>query len=232
MIVIIRRRRLVAAFLLSLLLCFFLWQINRDVFVVSVLNASGPLRGKTICIDPGHGGRDPGAIGGGLQEKNLNLDMARKTAAYLRKQGARVIMTRNEDRSRAQHRLKGSFQLAELYQRSKLPSKIGAQALISIHCNSEVKKIYYGSQTFFEKGDSAGKGLAKAIQKELIAIRPSKRIAVPGEYYLLEKVKAPAVIVEVGYLSHPGDALLLASPNFRTAVAEAIGRGVVAYFGK
>lgn len=227
-----RKRRLIAVFLFGMILCIFFWQLQQGNFVIPVLNSNGSLRGKTICIDPGHGGRDPGAIGGGLQEKHLNLDMARKTASFLRKQGAKVILTRNGDQSRAQHSLHGSLQRAELFQRSRLPDKIGAEVLISIHCNSEAKKIYYGPQTFFEKGNSASSSLARAIQKELLTVLPSKRRAVPGEYYLLKKVKAPAVIVEVGYLSHPGDAKLLASPGFRTVVAEAIGRGVVAYFGK
>jgi len=220
------------AVIIFLVLGMGIWQCSRGSLVTSVLSTSGPLKGKTICLDPGHGGRDPGAVGGGLQEKDLNLDLAKKTAAFLRRQGANVMLTRTGDQQRAKHKLQGSFQLAELYQRSRLPQKTGAHIFISIHCNSEAKQIYLGPQTFFENGDRAGGRLARAIQKELIAVRPAKRRAVPGEYYLLRKIQAPSVIVEVGYLSHAEDVRLLASASFRTAVAEAIGRGVLAYFAK
>lgn len=232
MILVINKRRLAAALLLGLLLVLFLWQGKERGLILAASANSGPLKGKTICLDPGHGGRDPGAVRNSLKEKNLNLDIAKKTAAFLRSQGAHVVMTRTGDYSRARKRLQGSMQRAELYQRSRLSAKAGAQILISIHCNSDTHKNYYGPQTFFEAGDQAGSRLARSIQKELLKVRPAKRSAVAGNYYLLKEVETPAVIVEVGFLSNPEDAKLLASPFYRQRIAEAIGRGVLAYFGR
>lgn len=226
-----KERWLVAAFLLclSLTLTVYCWQQDGQ-WDIPVLAKFDALKGTVICIDPGHGGRDPGAVWRGTYEKDINLHIAKYLAAILRKQGVQVILTRIKDEHCAIKPLNGSFQLAELNRRLQIAQRSKAQILVSIHCNSEKKCIYWGAQTFFGAGKSKSKELAQDIQRKLVNVRNTKRKAVAGNYYLLKNSNIPAVIVEVGYLSHKKDRSLLKSSSFRWKVAYAIAQGIASYY--
>lgn len=227
------RRRLTAALILIIAVYFsYSWWNEAGQWVIPVGTKAGSLLGRTICIDPGHGGRDPGAVWGKIMEKNLNLNMARELEKILRKEGVRVVLTRTGDQNRAIKPRNGSYQLAELFLRARTSAINKAELYISIHCNSEKTRTYYGPQTFYEQNDPKGARLAKEIQKELVSLRPTNRKAISGKYYLLEKVTVPTVIVEVGYLSHGGDRSLLQQASFRRQAAGAIARGIKNYFKK
>lgn len=208
----------------------YIWVPQPEWEVLPAMVNTGPLLGKTICLDPGHGGRDPGAVFGDIEEKDLNLDITRKLAGYLNKQGAKVVLTRSGDGGRVPYPLGGSLQRAELYQRARLPALSRAQLFISIHCNSEAMKVYYGPQTFYNSGDKRGAHLARKIQQELVELRQTHRRALPGKYYLLQNSAVPSVIVEVGFLSHSGERALLISNDYRQRLAQAIGRGIINYY--
>lgn len=225
------KRWLGAAFLfcLSLTLTRY-WWLQEGQWDIPVLASMGTLKDKIICIDPGHGGRDPGAVWRKTYEKDINLHIAKYLTTILKKQGARVILTRIKDEHCASKPLQGSFQLAELNRRLEIAQRSGAQLLISIHCNSEKKCIYWGPQTFYGTGKQKSRELAREIQHQLVNVRHTKRRAVEGDYYLLRNSNVPAVIVEVGYLSHERDRVLLKSNNFRWKIAYAIAQGIVNYY--
>lgn len=224
-------RRLRAVFFLCLSIFYSLfWWSQEGWIIMPVMSSRGFLQGRVICIDPGHGGRDPGAVAGRVKEKDMNLDIARKLAKSLQREGARVFMTRTGDKGRAVKPLQGSFQLAELNQRARLVKDIKAHVFISVHCNSDPQSMYYGPQTFYKEGSQRGASLARFVQLELVGIRKTNRRAIPGRYYLLNNSAVPAVIVEVGYLSNKGDLTLLGKEGFRQSLAEAITRGVINFY--
>ncbi|MFZ5755026.1 MAG: N-acetylmuramoyl-L-alanine amidase family protein [Bacillota bacterium] len=231
MLTLIQKRRPTAAFLLCLSLLYtYFWWVTEVQWVVPTLNGTGPLKGKIICLDAGHGGRDPGAVAGRVLEKDINLDITKRVAVLLKKEGARPVLTRTRDKNMAYRPFQGSLQLAGLRERAHIAERSGGHVFVSIHCNSEAEGKYSGPQTFYERGNSRSAQLARLIQEELVQVRSTGRQAIPGDYYLLSSARSPAVIVEVGFLSHARDRSLLTSPPFRQQVAEAIARGILRYF--
>ena len=92
---------------------------------------------RTIVIDPGHGGKDPGAVGKKLKEKDVTLDIARRVAKILRKKGFRVILTRNYD------------VYLPLSQRAIIANRRGGDIFVSIHCNASFRKKSRGVEVYF-----------------------------------------------------------------------------------
>ncbi|MFZ5942923.1 MAG: N-acetylmuramoyl-L-alanine amidase family protein [Bacillota bacterium] len=211
--------------LLSLILAFVLVGQRSPFFYdwVLAVNAKG---GPLIVIDAGHGGRDPGAVAGGVLEKNINLEVAKKLQKILQSRGFRVVMTRNGDENLANWRDNGSFQRASLWQRAKISNTKKAFLLVSIHCNSDGNKTYHGAQTFYHPGSAQGQKAAASIQEELIKVRYTRRKAIPGDYYLLRNTNCTTVIVELGYLSNPGDFKFLNTTDSRNQYAQAIANGI------
>lgn len=179
-----------------------------------------------IVIDAGHGGRDPGAVTGRIYEKHINLDVAKRLKVLLHKKGYQVIMTRNSDTNLVNWRDRGSYQRASLWQRAQITRKTRATFLISIHCNSDRNRKYFGPQTFYQAQSVKGRELAVAIQRELSQVNPTRRQAIPGNYYLLNNTAIPTVIIELGYLSNTKDRALLTSSTQRARFAQAIARGI------
>lgn len=205
MVLVLRKRRLITVFFFGVC-CFitYLWLPEPEYEILPATAKKGPLAGKTICLDPGHGGRDPGAVFGVIREKDLNLDIARKLAAFLNQQGAKVVLTRSGDRTRAVFPVRGSLQRAELRLRARLPSITRSHLLISIHCNSEARKVYNGPQTFYQPEDNQGARLARKIQQELGKLRPTNRRAQPGDYYLLQNSTVPRLLWRLVFYPIPG----------------------------
>ncbi|WP_051273124.1 N-acetylmuramoyl-L-alanine amidase family protein [Desulfotruncus alcoholivorax] len=191
-----------------------------------------PLNSKTIAIDPGHGGYDPGAIYGNLYEKDINLKIARKLARRLEQKGARVILTRNGDYNYALVGMHGrDAKRYDFDQRIKIIQANNADIVLTIHVNSMRKSSYEGAETFYYPKSSAGKTLALSIQQELRTI-PSmtKRIAKVSNCYMLRRTNVPAVLVEVGYLSNKHERELLKDPDYHDLLTQKITAGVIQYF--
>src|SRR5581483_12114454 len=107
-----------------------------------------PLAGKVIVVDPGHGGRDPGAIANGVNEKDVNLAMGMDLKAVLESRGARVVMTRTSDVAL------GPNTDADLQARVNAAQSAHANAFVSIHANSTPNHDYTGATTYY--GPSCG----------------------------------------------------------------------------
>ncbi|WP_026079532.1 N-acetylmuramoyl-L-alanine amidase [Spirulina subsalsa] len=172
-----------------------------------------------VMLDPGHGGRDPGAVGiGGLQEKNVVLPISLRVAQLLEQQGVRVIMTRNNDT------------FVTLAGRAQMANRARATIFVSIHANaiSMSRPDVNGVETFFF--NSAGQRLASSIQNSILqSTSMNNRGVKPARFYVLRNTSMPSALVEVGFVTGNLDAPRLADPNFRNQMAEAIARGILLY---
>lgn len=223
-----RWRRLMIVVGAALALAAGVWsaQIGPAAMVVKVAP------GKIIVVDPGHGGPDPGCRGGGLVEKDLTLDIARRLAIVCRHAGMKAVLTRTADTDLGDPTLEGwlARKRHDLGQRAALAVPGRTDVFISIHANSFPEPVWHGSQTFYLRGRTRDAALARYVQDALVArLGPNVRREEAGEFLVLEKVKVPGVIVEVGFLSNQEEAALLGSAEYRQRVAEAIFGGVAAF---
>lgn len=196
----------------------------------------GPLEKKyKVVVDAGHGGYDPGAITKqGVYEKEINLEMAKRVKELLGPTGIEVLLTREEDIDYVPEGVKGrqARKQADLDYRISLAQEFEADILISLHLNATPSGRNTGAETFYYFDSVEGKRLAETIQQELIKVPGmNRRIAKPGEYYLLRNSPMPAVIVELGYISNPKEFARLQEPWYQDQLAKAVAKGVANYFG-
>ncbi|MCR4942300.1 MAG: N-acetylmuramoyl-L-alanine amidase [Campylobacter sp.] len=220
---------------------------------------------KTIVIDPGHGGNDPGAVNGRLKEKIVVMDIATKLSKELKKRGHRVYFTRNKDK------------FINLRTRTKFANDKMADIFISIHANAAPNKSkarsMHGIETFFlsparsersknaaaleNKSDIdemnyfskqtflnflnrekiiASNKLAIDIQREsLLALRKRYSGVSDGgvreaPFWVLVGALMPAVLVEVGYITHPSEGPRLYENTYQDSIAKGIANGLDDYF--
>lgn len=193
-----------------------------------------PLSGKVVAIDAGHGGPDGGASSSaGLVEKEVNLAISLYLRDYLQQSGAVVVMTREDDRDLADDTTKGysKRKTEDLHNRVALIEQKKADILVSIHLNSIPSAKWKGAQTFYNPANEEGKKLAGLIQSE-IKMNLSNTDRVPkteNTFYLLKALPIPGALVEVGFLSNPEEARLMADAKYQKKLAESIYRGVLRY---
>jgi len=181
------------------------------------------LQGRTIAIDPGHGGRDPGAVGvTGLQEKVVAMTTANKVAGYLRAQGAEVVLTRSGD------------YFVSLARRVNIAHNAGADIFVSIHANSHPNPGISGTETYYYNyGGNAysSRKLARLVQNQMVSESGLRNIGVKhGSFYVIRAPWIPSVLVELGFLSNWNDENLLKQDWFLDGQAQAITRGIINYF--
>lgn len=194
-----------------------------------------PLSGKIFVIDPGHGGLDGGAESrGGIQEKEIALNIAMHLRDYLNEAGALVIMTRETDKDLADFNTKGLSRrkLEDLQNRVSLANKSLADFFISIHLNSIPSEKWHGAQTFYYTLREENERMAKAIQKQLVSnLKNTDRVPLPkNDVLVLKYVEMPSVMVEVGFLSNPKEAGLLNTKEYQKKIAFAIYQGMLEYY--
>ena len=181
-----------------------------------------------ICIDPGHGGVDPGAVGPtGLKEKDVNLAVAKQVADLLRPV-CDIVMTRTTD-----VRL-GSTVNADLKARVRIAEQARADYFISMHCNSFNDRTAHGIETWAYAPGGNGEKMAKAIQAELVKATglTDRGVKFSGSsMYVLRYTTMPAVLAEMGFISNPSEEKLLRDPSFQSKLAKAIAQGVVGHLG-
>lgn len=193
-----------------------------------------PIRSADIAIDPGHGGDiETGAVGpNGLTEKELNLDLARRTAAILEERGISVVLTRTWD-----YRVPLSV-------RAEIANQLDVEAIISIHHNapnanpSDVP----GTEVFIQDGVDESARLGGILQEEIVAAleqydidwtsaNDAGAIAVinadgDNAYGMIRRPDMPAVLAELGYLSNPQEAALFETEDYRDTAATALADGI------
>jgi N-acetylmuramoyl-L-alanine amidase len=195
-----------------------------------------PLSGKTIALDAGHGGPDGGASSkGGVIEKDINLAITLQLRDYLQQAGALVVMTRETDTDLAEPNTKGysKRKTEDLHNRADLMNEKKADMFLSVHLNSIPSEKWRGAQTFYYPNNPNNPNLASLIQNELKKnLKNTDRVAKPADktVYLLRTMKIPSALVEVGFLSNPDEARLLASEKYQKMVAASIYQGILRYY--
>lgn len=190
------------------------WHTNLNIPADQSLS-SNPLKGKTIVLDPGHGGSDQGASSSTPSkslEKNYTLKTAKELKKLLNKEGAHVKMTRSNDK------------YVSLDDRN-----IKGDAFISIHndaldsSNANGVTVYW----FKDKQESLAQTLNSAIQKKALLTNRGSR---QQNYQVLRQTDIPAVLLELGYISNPTDESMINDQLHRQVVEQAIVDGLKQYF--
>lgn len=213
---------------------------------------------RTIMIDPGHGGKDPGAVANGVQEKDINLRMARIMGRLLQEKGFEVHYTRTGDR------------FIPLEERTAMANAKNADLFISLHCNAYKDESVNGLEIYYlnlatdaqavrvaarENGVSAKKisdmqfilsdlmlnskinesrQMAALVDQETMRImRPNFGVTSHGSrgafFYVLTGARMPSILVELGYVTNPTEAGRLSSDAYLTTLANGLVGGVTAY---
>jgi N-acetylmuramoyl-L-alanine amidase len=195
---------------------------------------------RTVVLDAGHGGKDPGAVSrSGIQEKDLALDIALRVRAHLRANGVRVVMTRETDH------------FWTLQDRPFLAARGGGDAFVSIHLNSVGTRSVQGIETFVtpvehfpptsvarldgrhpavpnNRFNHSNTVLGHQIQRALVGItRSEDRGLKRARFHVLKDSAMPAALVECGFLSNPQEEQKLATPSYRETVAQGIAQGIL-----
>jgi len=230
----------------------------------AVMTAAVPKDQIRIIVDPGHGGKDSGAVRkGSAKEKDLNLVVAKHLYNYLKKQGFAVKLTRSDDT------------FVTLAGRSKMANEFKADLFISVHTNAAKRSQANGFEVYFRSDKATDKEAAEVAEFENEALQyeethynfvdkllqslakneymnessklaghvrkyiykePGIGIAVSqsnairqANFYVLRGVHAPAILVEMGFISSPKDRPRLNNKSVQKHMGEGIGKGVVAY---
>lgn len=213
---------------------------------------------RTIVIDAGHGGKDPGTSHYGLKEKALVLDMARRLRTLLEGTGLAVVMTRETD------------VFIPLSGRAAVANRLNADLFVSIHVNANPHRSVSGIEVYYPRQSTAvssnhwppgmtvneigtpsttvnqvlwdlvlrksrvrsrrlASSMCNAMRSGLSA--PCRGIK-PARFVVLREARMPAVLVEVGYVTNRDEASRLASPDYRQAAARAMTEGILSYIGQ
>ncbi|MGI0483135.1 N-acetylmuramoyl-L-alanine amidase [Geminocystis sp. CENA526] len=182
-------------------------------------NNNPPIQGRPlVIIDPGHGGKDPGAVGvNSLQEKHVVLTISQQVASILEQQGIQVRMTRNSD------------YFVSLQERSAMANRLRADVFVSIHANSAGagKPEVSGYETYYFQN---GRALAETIHRNVIRrVDVRDRRVKQARFYVLRASNMPSALVETGFVTGIEDAAKLSNPTFQRQMSEAIAAGIIEY---
>jgi len=179
-----------------------------------------PTNGRVIvAIDPGHGGRDPGAVGiNGLQEKTVVFPVSMRVAELLREAGVDVVMTRTTDLTLG------------LEPRVQIANNANATIFLSIHANaiSMSRPDVNGVETYYYSEN--GRRLASIIHAN---VQPASGLGDRGvkqaRFYVLRNTAMPAALLELGFVTGAQDHAKLRDPAWQEMISQAIARGVLEY---
>ncbi len=176
-----------------------------------------------IVVDAGHGGVDDGCLGGGLLEKDVNLQIALLVKEKLEEKGFQVMMPRETDEYLA---IEERVELANSYQ---------ADAYISIHqntCEGSDKSVC-GIETWYDGGDKTrdNEKLARLVHQEALKSTGAKERELwdIADYCVTNRTLMPACLIETGFLSNPEESRRLSSKAYQEKLARGIAEGVAQY---
>ena len=216
------------------------------LFIVRIKNTSDevmkytPIANKTIILDAGHGGIDPGAMSsdGSVLEKDINLQITKKINKLIESSGGKVILTREKDVSlyeEGENKTTRQKYNENLKNRKKIIEQSQADMFVSIHLNSFQDSKYYGAQTFYPTGKEDSEALAKMVQTELkqtVDDTNNREIKPRDDLYLIKDNKMPSILIECGFLSNEKEAKLLTEEEYQDKIAWAIYVGIQKYFNE
>ena len=197
--------------------------------------ATFPIKDRTVVIDAGHGGIDGGASANGSLEKNINLSIAKYLKSYLEQSGAKVVMTRETDKTLGENEttVKGKKR-ADLKERKRMVNDTAPDVFVSIHQNFFEESKYKGAQVFYETNNINSFKLAGIVQESLknnLDKSNERQCAeIAKGKILFRDLKVPSILVECGFLSNREEAELLKTKEYQQKVAYAIFLGISQYF--
>ena len=168
-----------------------------------------------VVVDPGHGGKDPGAIGiGGLEEKDITMSIAQMV--YLKSLNdpqLRILLTRRDDEY--------------IYPADRIlaANRLGADLFVSIHANSFSQASVSGVETLVhetQRTDSASYRLARMLQEHVVSATDAVDRGVKWAPLFIGRATMPAALVETGFVTNPSEARLLKSVSYQSTIADAI----------
>lgn len=223
----------VVAWIIGLIILFALIKLPLPD-VEETMGFSLPLAGKTIVLDPGHGGPDGGAVGSDdTLEKDIALEVSKELRNYLQQSGAIVYLTRETDTDLADENTKGlSRRKAEdIRKRMEFIHSHDADLFLTIHLNAIPSTKWSGAQTFYFPKSDEGKHLAQMIQAEIIRnLENTNRSALAvNNLYLLKHAEVPGALVEIGFLSNVHERELLKTNTYQRQMAASIYKGILRY---
>ena len=180
-----------------------------------------PARGKvSIVIDPGHGGKDPGAVSPiGLLEKDVNLAFSLETCRLLTKWGFHASMTRRAD------------EFIELNERAAISNRIRADLFVSIHADSSHNSAARGYSIFVcRHASSRSRSAASAVEEALRHSGIKSRGIREADFRVLVRTDGPAILVECGFLSNRNEATMLEKGATQKRLAQCIASGIQSFF--
>jgi N-acetylmuramoyl-L-alanine amidase len=187
---------------------------------VAATSAAQLRRGRTVMIDPGHGGSDPGAPGvlPGVWEADVNLQVCGYLEAELKALGYEVLTTRQSNR------------FVSLGARADYANRVLPYIFVSVHSNSMEDPDYQGLMTFHHPASRYGPRLAALIQEEVLratgAVDKNVRQA---NFFVLRETVMPSALVECGVLTNRSECARMIDPAYQQRVAQGIARGIDRY---
>lgn len=182
---------------------------------------------KTVCFDPGHGGADAGASYGGLREKDVTLEVVKRTSNILIPIGYHVILTRFEDR------------YVSLTDRCKIANELNSDIFVSVHCNADPDKDEpgmpeaKGEEIWYYDGSEKGKKLAEFFSPFVNLIfpeEPFRGIKPTKKLYVLKHTSMPAILVELGFIDNSETNQSFQSDETISRIVSLLQLGVMNFF--
>ena len=192
------------------------------------------LKGKVICIDPGHGGTDPGAIGHlnkkAVYEKDITLSIALPLRDLLSAAGAKVIMTRTSDKDVfAPH----ADDVAELQARCDIANEAHANAFLSIHIDAISNPEIDGVTAYYYIGSDQSLLLAHLLHRAAMRDLDFPNRGVRGnEFYVTAHTTMPSALMELGYITNEKRVKMLTSKEAPLQIARSLFNGLADYFAQ
>ncbi len=188
-------------------------------------------QGKVVVIDPGHGGADPGAQISGINESDVNLSLARALKTELARIGVTAILTREETGELVPREKMSYYERGRnLVARREVALDERAHLFISIHNNVSSSRSTRGGIVFYTDANPYSNTLAKQIQRQINTYWTKERTVEKKGFTVIAWNKIPSVLVEVGFLTNPGNRAKLTSPEGQNEIARQISLGIQAYF--
>ncbi|MBQ8698006.1 MAG: N-acetylmuramoyl-L-alanine amidase [Schwartzia sp.] len=188
------------------------------------------LKGRTIVIDPGHGGTDTGAVGvGGLREKDITLEVSRKVKAILAHSGVKVVMTREDDRDVYGPTATDAQELQARVDYGSFTPNV--DVFVSIHCNAFTSASSNGTATYYYPKTWLDALLAQNLQDAMVEHGDRRDRGIhEARFYVCRNSMMPAALVELAFITNYVEGYLLADEDFQNEMAQGIAEGLANYF--
>ena len=209
--------KIMTLFILIIMLCTFTFVNAQEL----------KLKGKVIYLDPGHGGRDPGAIYKEMKESEINLEISNKIKKELENNGAKVYMTRTGEYDLSDPKAK-NHKKDDLSERAKLINESNCDLYISIHLNSDKSSTWFGPQVFYTIKNKKNKEIAQIIQEKINKqLKTDRKIKEIKNMYLFDRIEKPGILFEAGFISNSNDRNLLKKDDHINKIAQTVKDAII-----